>query len=161
MWDARWRTAGRAGRWPTGVPKERCGRERLVVCQSEVFIFHSYNTLDLELTWGTDGTKENGIVLLQTLKASLRDVLPGLLVSLGAPVIVGKLKVERLLSLRQSFEYISSCLNDFGADSVRWDGGDAVRPLCRSCAGRHFVYERDGKFRDKFCKLSFPFKSLM
>lgn len=78
------------------------------------------------LTRSADSAEENRVVLLKLLKSTIGDVFAGLLVGIGAPIIVLELQLEGLEGIRQGIQSGDTSIDDLWANSIGWDGGDAV-----------------------------------
>lgn len=78
------------------------------------------------LTRSADGAEENRVVLLELLESTIGDVFAGLLVRLGAPIIVLELQLERLESIGQGIQSCDTSTDNLWANSIGWDGCDAV-----------------------------------
>lgn len=57
---------------------------------------------------------------------AFRDIAAMLLIVLGAPWKMRKINVESTQSLGQLLDDLDSSRNDFGADAVAWNRGNAV-----------------------------------
>lgn len=88
------------------------------------------------LTRSTDGTEENRVVLLELLKSTIGNVFAGLLVGIGAPIVVLELQLEGLEGIGQGIQSGYTSIDDLWANSIGGDGGDAVG-LLASDWGRH------------------------
>lgn len=88
------------------------------------------------LTRSADGTEENRVVLLELLESTIGNVFAGLLIGIGAPIVVLELQLKGLEGIGQSIQSGDTSINDLWANSIGWDGGDAVG-LLASDWGRH------------------------
>lgn len=88
------------------------------------------------LTRSADSAEEDRVVLLELLESTVGDVFAGLLVGIGAPIIVLELQLEGLEGIGQGIQGGDTSINDLWANSIGWDGGDAVG-LLASDWGRH------------------------
>jgi hypothetical protein len=76
-------------------------------------------------------------VLLQLVEATIRDVFAGLLVGLGAPVVVLELELESLESIRKSVQSRDTGLDNLWTNSIGGDSSNAIRLVARNNRGRH------------------------
>lgn len=78
-------------------------------------------------------------MLLELLKTTIWDILSSLLVSVGAPIIVSEIELKSLKSIGKGVQCLNASLDDFWADAISGDGGDAVSLFGGDGAGRHDV----------------------
>jgi hypothetical protein len=67
-------------------------------------------------------------MLFQLLEPAIRNVLAGLLVGLGAPVIVLELHLERSVEGGELGQHLNTSINHFWTNAIRAHGRDGITP---------------------------------
>lgn len=94
-----------------------------------------------QLTRSADGAEENRVMLLKLLESSIGNVFAGLLVGLGAPIIVLEVQLEGLEGIGQGIQNSNTSIDNLWTNSISWNGCDAVGILASGHDIVRFLFE--------------------